>query len=162
MELLRARLRITNVDESLDFFCKKLGLIEIGREQAADGRNRLIVLATPQEAERARWNDGPALELLWERKGPMGDAGVERGHVVFQIEDLYWQCHFLLNHGVEMPRPPHDGRMARVQSPDGHTIELVQLGNPREPVEPWTCMEDKDPEAMKWPKAGNVYPLNTR
>lgn len=162
MELLRARLRIANPDESLEFFCNKIGLIEIGRSEADDGLSMLIVLAAPEDAEDARLNDAPALELVWQRDGYFDPAGVERGHVAFQIEDLYWLCHYLQNNGVAIQRPPRDGRMARVQSPDGHIIELWQQGNPREPAEPWTYMEDTDPSTEYWPQRDNVYPLHAR
>ena len=154
MELLRARLRITNPDASLDFFLDKIGLIEIGRSEAEDGRSMLIFLAAPEEVERARQNDAPVLELAWDRERPVGGAGFERGHVAYQVEDLYWLCHYLLHHGIVFRRPPRDGRMARVQSPDGHIVELRQQGNPREPAEPWIYMEDKDPDGAGWPQGG--------
>lgn len=162
MELLRARLPIANPDASLDFFCDKIGLIEIGRSEADDGLSMLIVLAAPEDAEGARLNDAPALELVWQRDGHLDSAGVERGHVAFQIEDLYWLCHYLQNNGVTIQRPPRDGRMARVQSPDGHIVELWQQGNPREPAEPWIYMEDMDPDTAYWPRKDNVYPLPAR
>lgn len=152
MELLRARLRITNLDESLDFFRDMIGLVEIGRSEADEGRSMLIFLAAPEEAERARWNDAPLLELAWHRDGPDRGASIERGHVAYQVEDLYWLCHYLLHNGITMHRPPRDGRMARVQSPDGHIVELWQQGNPREPAEPWIFMEDTDPGAAGWPQ----------
>lgn len=152
MELLRVRLRITNVDESLDFFRDRIGLVEIGRSEAEDGRSTLIFLAAPEEAERAKWNDGPVLELAWDRDGH--GSGIERGHIAYQVEDLYWLCHYLLHKGITIHRPPRDGRMARVQAPDGHTVDLWQQGNPREPAEPWICMEDTDPGERGWPQGG--------
>lgn len=154
MELLRARLRITNLEESLDFFRNMIGLVEIGRSEAGDGRSALIFLAAPEEAERARWNDAPLLELAWGRDAADDGAGIERGHVAYQVEDLYWLCHYLLHNGITMLRPPRDGRMARVQSPDGHVVELRQQGNPREAAEPWIFMEDTDPGANGWPQGG--------
>lgn len=154
MELLRARLRIANLDESLDFFRNMIGLVEIGRSESGKGQGVLIFLAAPEEAERARWNDAPLLELAWDQ-GAAGDgARIERGHVAYQVEDLYWLCHFLLHNGVTMHRPPRDGRMARVQSPDGHIVELRQQGNPREPAEPWIFMEDTEPDPAGWPQGG--------
>jgi lactoylglutathione lyase len=154
MELLRVRLRVTNVDESVDFFRNMIGLAEIGRSTAEDGRSMLIFLAAPEEAERARWNDAPLLELSWHQDDNESAARIERGHIAFQVEDLYWLCHFLLHNGIAMHRPPRDGRMARVQSPDGHVIELRQQGNPREPAEPWIFMEDTDPDPTGWPQGG--------
>lgn len=154
MELLRARLRITNLDESLEFFRDRIGLVEIGRSEAGDGGSTLIFLAAREEAERARWNDAPVLELAWHRDGQGGGADVECGHVAYQVEDLYWLCHYLLHNGVTIHRPPRDGRMARVQAPDGHIVDLWQQGNPREPAEPWICMEDTDPGATGWPQGG--------
>ena len=155
MELLRARLRITDLDESLDFFRNSIGLVEIGRTEAEDGRSTLIFLAAPEEAERARLNDAPVLELAWDRDAR--GASVERGHLAYQVEDLYWLCHYLLHQGITIHRPPRDGRMARVQSPDGHVVELRQQGNPREPAEPWVLMEDTDPDAAGWPQGGQAH-----
>lgn len=152
MELLRARLRITNLDESLDFFREMIGLAEIGRSEVEEGRGVVIFLAAPEEAERARWNDAPVLELAWHGDGRGDGADVERGHVAYQVEDLYWLCHYLLHNGITIRRPPRDGRMARVQSPDGHIIELWQQGDPREPAEPWIYMEDTDSGATGWPQ----------
>jgi lactoylglutathione lyase len=144
MELLRARLHITDIDESLDFFCDKLGLVEVGRAEVGNGRSMLIYLAAPEEAERAKENDAPLLELAW--NGASGQPGAARdpGHVAYQVEDIYWLCQYLLHKGVTIVRPPRDGRMARVRSPDGHCIELRQQGNRREPMEPWVSMEDSD------------------
>lgn len=155
MELLRTRLRITNAEASLDFFRDRIGLIEIGRSEAEDGRSMLIFLAAPEEAERARWNDAPVLELAWNRDEE--GTGIERGHVTYQVEDLYWLCHYLLRNGTTFRRPPRDGRMARVGSPDGHVVELRQQGNPREPAEPWILMEDTDPDAAGWPQGGQAH-----
>lgn len=154
MELLRTRLRITNLEASLDFFRDKVGLVVIGRSEAEDARSMLIFLAAPEEVERAKDNDAPVLELAWHGDGQAVGGGVERGHVAFQVEDLYWLCHYLLNNGITFRRPPRDGRMARVQSPDGHIVELRQQGNPREPAEPWIYMEDKDPDGQGWPQGG--------
>jgi lactoylglutathione lyase len=166
MELLRARLRITSVEASLDFFRDKIGLVEIGRSAAEDGRSLLIFLAAPEEVERARDNDAPALELAWDADAQAEVTGVERGHVAYQVEDLYWLCHYLLHHGIAFRRPPRDGRMARVQSPDGHIVELRQQGEPREPAEPWIYMEDRDPEGTGWPQGGQHqsfgFPVSAR
>lgn len=159
MELLRVRLRITNFEASLDFFRDKIGLVEIGRSGAGQGRSMLVFLAAPEEVERARDNDAPVLELAWHGGGEAGDTGVERGHVAYQVEDLYWLCHYLLHHGITFCRPPRDGRMARVQSPDGHIVELRQLGDPREPAEPWIYMEDKDPDGTGWPQGAQHQPF---
>ena len=152
MELLRTRLRITNLEASLDFFRDRIGLVEIGRSEAQQGRSVLIFLAAPEEVERATDNDAPVLELAWHEDAQAAGVGVERGHVAYQVEDLYWLCHYLLHHGVTFRVPPRDGRVARVQSPEGHIVELRQLGDPREPAEPWIYMEDKDPDEAGWPQ----------
>lgn len=146
MELLRVRLQISDIDASVEFFRDRIGLVEIGRSEVEEGRGTLIFLAAPEEAERARFGDAPLLELIRERDGQTFGTGVERGHIAYQVEDLYWLCHYLLHHGITIQRPPRDGRMARVQSPDGHVIDLWQQGNPREPAEPWVCMDDIDPD----------------
>jgi len=145
MELLRTRLRIRDIDESLDFFRDKLGLVEIGRRNAEDGRYTLIHLAAPEEAERARYNDAPLLELSWSRDPDERVRGIDAGYLAYQVEDIYWICQYLMQQGVTIVRPPRDGRVARVVSPEGHRVELRQQGNPREPMEPWASMEDADP-----------------
>jgi len=145
MELLRTRLHITDIDESLAFFRDLLGLVEIGRRELDAGHARLILLATPEQAGRARDNDAPLLELFWQGEAGESDGCPGAGQVTYQVEDLYWLCHFLMHRGVTIERPPRDGRMARVRSPDGHLIELRQQGNPREPMEPWMGMADAEP-----------------
>lgn len=146
MELLRTRLSIRDIDESLDFFCNKLGLVEVGRTEAGEGRPTLVFLAAPEEAERARENDAPVLELAWNRTPA---RALEAGHVAYQVEDIYWLCQYLVREGITIVRPPRDGRIACVRSPDGHFIELRQQGNPREPMEPWLSMEDHDPDGSR-------------
>lgn len=142
MELLRARLQITDIDDSLDFFRDKLGLVEITRMEANNERVTRIFLAAPEEAERAKADDAPLLELFCERDKAGGTPGFCEGYVAYRVEDLYWLCHYLVNQGITIDRPPRDGRMALVRSPDGHLIELRQQGNPREPMEPWVSMRD--------------------
>jgi len=142
MELLRTRLHITDIEESLDFFRDNLGLVEVGRQEVDGGRIRLILLAAPEEAARARDNDAPLLELFWQAEPGKSEGWPDCGHITYQVEDVYWLCHYLLQSGVAIERPPRDGRMARVRSPDGHVIELRQQGNPREPMEPWISMAD--------------------
>ncbi len=158
MELLRARLRITNLEASLDFFRDKIGLVELGRSEMSAGRSLLIFLAAPEQAGRAQDNDAPVLELAWQGDVRPGGAGIERGHITYQVEDLYWLCHYLLCNGITFCRPPRDGLMARVQSPDGHIVELRQQGDPREPAEPWISMEDRVPDRTGWPQGGQHQP----
>lgn len=142
MELLRARLQITDIEDSLDFFRDKLGLVEITRMEANKERGTRIFLAAPEEAERAKSDDAPLLELFCERDKAAGPPEFGEGYVAYRVEDLYWLCHYLMNQGITIDRPPRDGRMALVRSPDGHLIELRQQGNPREPMEPWVSMRD--------------------
>lgn len=142
MELVGTRLQVSDIAESLDFFCHKLGLIELGRRELDPGASILILLTTPEEFGRAREGDAAVLELAWRRDGGPVNAR-DRGHVAFQIEDLYTLCHHLVHAGVDLDRPPRDGRRARVHSPDGHAIELRQQGEPREPMEPWISMPDR-------------------
>lgn len=159
MEFLRARLRITDLEASLDFFRDKIGLVETGRSEGPKGRSVLIFLATPAEAERAQDNAAPVLELAWDGPEQRGHTAIERGHLTYQVEDLYWLCHYLLRNGVTIRRPPRDGRMARVQSPDGHIVELRQQGDPREAAEPWIAMEDRDPDGRGWPQGDQHQPF---
>lgn len=142
MQFLHTMLRITDIDESLDFFCNKLGLVEVNRMEVEKGRFTLIFLAAPEDVEHAKEEDAPLIELTWNWDPEELDGGRNFGHLAYRVEDIYWLCNHLMQNGVTINRPPRDGRMAFVRSPDGHSIELLQQGNAREPMEPWTSMEN--------------------
>ncbi len=142
MQYLHTMLRIRDIDESLDFFCRKLGLVEISRMDSEQGRFTLIFLAAPEDVERARNDKAPMVELTWNWDPETLDGGRNFGHLAYRVDDVYELCRHLMDHGVTINRPPRDGRMAFVRSPDGHSIELLQKGEAQPPKEPWASMEN--------------------
>jgi lactoylglutathione lyase len=132
--------RISDIGESLDFYCNKLGLQEVYRTENAAGRYTLIFLAAPRDKARAATEKAPLLELTynWDRE----DYGHGRnfGHLAFEVDDIYATCERLRQGGVTINRPPRDGRMAFVRSPDNISIELLQKGPALPKREPWASM----------------------
>ena len=139
MKYLHAMIRIRDVEESLRFFCQNLGLIEVRRRENPEGRFTLIFLATAAGE--------PEVELTynWDVPDSYGQAR-NFGHLAFAVKDIYASCHKLQNGGVSILRPPRDGRMAFVRSPDGISIELLQDGPALPPAEPWSSM----PNSGSW------------
>ena len=142
MQYLHTMLRISDIDESLDFFCNKLGLTEMNRMENEKGRFTLIFLAAPEDVERARNDKAPMVELTWNWDPEELDGGRNFGHLAYRVDDIYGLCQSLMDNGVTINRPPRDGHMAFVRSPDGHSIELLQKGEAQEPKEPWASMEN--------------------
>ncbi len=142
MRYLHAMVRIRNVEESLDFYCRKLGLVEVRRIDNPAGRYTLIFLAAPQDVERARDEKAPLLELTY--NWDPADYGQARnfGHLAFEVDDIYALCERLMAAGVTINRPPRDGRMAFIRSPDNISIELLQKGPSLPKKEPWASMEN--------------------
>ena len=150
MRYLHTMLRVEDLDAALEFFCTGLGLEEVRRSEVEAGRFTLVFLASPEDvresgltgAERPLPPGLPMLELTynWDRESYSG--GRNFGHVAFQVADIYALCAHLQSMGVTILRPPRDGRMAFVKSPDGISIELLQAGEPQEPAEPWKSMEN--------------------
>lgn len=142
MQYLHTMLRITDLDASLHFFRDLLGFEEISRKDSEQGRFTLIFLAAPQDVERARDMQAPLLELThnWDLEEYSG--GRNFGHLAYRVENLYATCQFLMDNGVTINRPPRDGHMAFVKSPDGISLELLQQGDALEPQEPWTSMNN--------------------
>jgi lactoylglutathione lyase len=141
MEYLHTMVRITDVEASLDFYCRKLGLEEIRRSEIEQGRYTLIFLAAPGDVERARSDArSPMLELThnWDPETYAG--GRNFGHLAYRVEDMYATCQRLMDGGVTINRPPRDGRMAFVRSPDGISIEILQKGDVLPKREPWASM----------------------
>jgi lactoylglutathione lyase len=132
--------RITDVEESLDFFCNKLGLKVIRRTDHDKGRFTLIFLAAPDDEARARDNAAPMIELTYNWDPETYTGGRNFGHLAYRVDDIYATCERLRNGGVVINRPPRDGRMAFVRSPDGISIELLQKGEALAPQEPWASM----------------------
>jgi len=141
MKFLHTMIRISDLDASLDFYCDKLGLIEVMRYEVESGRFTLIFLAAEDDAENADFSSGSLIELTynWDPEPAYGEAR-NFGHLAFEVEDIYAYCQKLIDAGITINRPPRCGRMAFVRSPDLVSIELIQKGEPLEPREPWISM----------------------
>ncbi|MEM6638722.1 MAG: VOC family protein [Pseudomonadota bacterium] len=142
MEYLHTMLRVHNLDESLDFFCNKLGMVETRRMDSEKGRFTLVFLSAPGDTEHATANKTPLLELTynWETEDYTG--GRNFGHLAYRVDDIYALCERLQKNGVVINRPPRDGHMAFIRSPDGISIELLQKGDSLPLAEPWVSMEN--------------------
>ena len=141
MRYLHTMVRVSDLDASLGFYCNKLGLVEIRRMENEKGRFTLVFLATPDDAKRMSQGaiESPVVELTynWDEKGYAG--GRNFGHLAYRVSDIYALCEKLRAAGVTINRPPRDGHMAFIRSPDGISIELLQDGH-LEPKEPWASM----------------------
>ena len=147
MEYLHTMIRIRDIDESLDFFCNKLGMVEISRKESEGGRFTLIFLAAKSDANTAAKTKSPLLELTYNWPEDDGsteqyDSGRNFGHLAYRVDNIYETCQKLMDSGVVINRPPRDGHMAFVKSPDGISIELLQKGDALEPAEPWVSKEN--------------------
>ncbi|PSQ90851.1 MAG: lactoylglutathione lyase [Proteobacteria bacterium SW_6_67_9] len=142
MEYLHTMLRVSDLDAALEFFCDKLGLVEMSRRDVDKGRFTLVFLAAPNDVERARQDKSPMVELTWNWDPEPLDEGRKFGHLAFRVDDIYALCEHLRTSGVTINRPPRDGHMAFVRSPDGHSVELLQRGDAQPPREPWASMEN--------------------
>lgn len=142
MEYLHTMVRVADLEESLRFYCEKLGLQEIRRVDNDKGRFTLVFLAAPGDAESARENKAPLLELTHNWEPETYSGGRNFGHLAYRVDNIYAICQRLMDEGVTINRPPRDGHMAFVRSPDGISIELLQKGEALEPQEPWVSMEN--------------------
>ncbi|HEV2571250.1 VOC family protein [Methylocella sp. CPCC 101449] len=140
MRYLHTMVRVADVDASLDFYCNKLGLVEVRRIESERGRFTLIFLAAPQDAEAAKANQAPLVELTYNWDPEAYTGGRNFGHLAYQVDDIYAVCDKLMKAGVTINRPPRDGRMAFIRSPDNISIELLQSGAELPPAEPWASM----------------------
>jgi lactoylglutathione lyase len=140
MEYLHTMVRVTDLDQSLDFYCNKLGLVEVRRRESPQGRFTLVFLAAPGDVERARAGNAPLLELTYNWDPEVYTGGRSFGHLAYRVDDIYALCDRLMKAGVTINRPPRDGNMAFVRSPDNISIELLQKGEPKPPAEPWVSM----------------------
>jgi lactoylglutathione lyase len=134
MRYLHTMVRVTDIDKSLDFYCNKLGLKEVRRKDVPQGRYTLIFLAPPGQEGVAE------IELTHNWDPEPYNEGRNFGHLAFEVEDIYATCERLMASGVTINRPPRDGHMAFVRSPDQISIELLQKGEPLAPAEPWVSM----------------------
>ena len=140
MKYLHTMVRVSDLDESLDFYCNKLGLQEIRRKEIEAGRFTLVFLAAPGDAETAKETNGPMVELTYNWDPEDYGEGRNFGHLAYAVDNIYDTCQRLMDAGVTINRPPRDGHMAFVRSPDGISIELLQAGAPLPPQEPWASM----------------------
>ncbi len=139
MKYLHTMVRVSDVDASLDFYCDKLGLVQLRRYDNEQGRFSLIFLAAPGDHEAQ-------IELTWNWDPENYGEGRNFGHVAYEVDDIYALCQRLMDKGVTINRPPRDGRMAFVRSPDNVSIELLQKGEALTEQEPWASM----PNSGKW------------
>jgi len=133
MKYLHTMVRVTDLDKSLDFYCNKLGLVELRRHEVAAGRFTLVFLAAPGDEEAQ-------VELTHNWDSEDYDEGRNFGHRAYAVDDIYQTCQQLLDEGVVINRPPRHSRMAFVRSPDNISIELLQSGEALDPIEPWLSM----------------------
>jgi len=142
MKYLHTMVRARDLDETLDFYCDKLGLVQVSRHDSEAGRFSLIFLAAADDVERAREGSSPLLEITWNWDPEDYDGGRNFGHLAYRVKNVYEICQRLLDKGVTINRPPRDGHMAFIRSPDGISIELLQDGEALAPQEPWQSMEN--------------------
>nr|WP_299243392.1 lactoylglutathione lyase [uncultured Halomonas sp.] len=142
MQYLHTMVRVSDLDASLHFYCDLLGLEEISRKDSDKGRFTLVFLAAPNDRQRAQDDRAPMIELTHNWDPEEYDGGRNFGHLAYRVDDIYALCEHLRANGVTINRPPRDGYMAFVKSPDGISIELLQAGNALEPEEPWASMEN--------------------
>ncbi len=142
MRYLHAMVRVTDLDAALEFYCDCMEMEVISRDDYEQGRFTLVMLAAPGDAAQARRHKSPMLELTcnWDRETCSG--GRNFGHLAYQVDDIYETCRKLADRGVVINRPPRDGRMAFVRSPDDISIELLQSGDALPVREPWCSMEN--------------------
>ncbi|GAA6183867.1 MULTISPECIES: VOC family protein [Alteromonadaceae] len=142
MQFLHTMVRVADLDASLKFYCEQLGLQESKRIENEKGRFTLVYLAAPEDAERAEKDDAPLVELTYNWDPETYTGGRNFGHLAFLVDDIYGLCQKLSDAGVVINRPPRDGHMAFVRSPDNISIELLQRGKALAPQEPWASMEN--------------------
>lgn len=142
MRYLHTMIRVSDIDQSLHFFCDLLGMQEVRRKESEKGRFTLIYLAALEDAERARAEATPLLELTYNWDPETYTGGRNFGHLAFAVDDIYATCAKLVAAGVTINRPPRDGHMAFVRTPDAISIELLQKGEPLPPQEPWVSQEN--------------------
>lgn len=146
MKYLHTMVRVADLSKSLEFYTEKLGLVEMKRSEHEAGRFTLVYLAAPDDVDQAKATKAPLLELTFNWDGEVYTGGRNFGHLAFAVDDIYAACDRLMKAGVVINRPPRDGHMAFIQSPDAISIELLQNGEPKPKQEPWASM----PNAGIW------------
>jgi len=140
MRYLHTMVRISNIDQSLDFFCNKLGMKEVRRVTNEAGRFTLIFLAAPEDEASGKATRAPLVELTYNWDPEAYSGGRNFGHLAYEVDDIYATCDKLMKAGVTINRPPRDGRMAFIKTPDNISIELLQKGESLPKAEPWASM----------------------
>ena len=140
MRYLHTMLRVRDLDAAIDFYCNKLGLEEVTRVENPGGRFTLVFLCAPDDVEAAKADRAPMVELTYNWDPEEYGGGRNFGHLAYAVEDIYATCQKLMDGGVTINRPPRDGHMAFVRSPDNVSIELLQRGKALAPAEPWSSM----------------------
>ena len=146
MKYLHTMVRVSDVDASLDFYCNKLGLKEVRRCESEQGRYTLIFLSANEDMDTAESERAPLVELTYNWDPETYSGGRNFGHLAYEVDDIYELCQSLMDNGVTINRPPRDGRMAFIRSPDNISIELLQKGEALAPAEPWASM----PNTGQW------------
>lgn len=143
MRYVHTMVRVTDLDESLHFWCDLMGLEQVRRNDYEAGQFSLIFLAAPGDLPRSKAEHAPELELTYNwGSTEKYETGRSWGHLAYRVDDIYAACQKLMDGGVTINRPPRDGRMAFVKSPDGVSVELLQEGDSLPPQEPWASMEN--------------------
>ena len=142
MRFLHTMVRVRDIDESLDFYCTKFGLVEMRRKDVPEGRFTLIFLAAPKDMQSSKSSGAHELELTFNWDPEDYDYGRNFGHLAYKVDNIYKKCQQLMDAGIVINRPPRDGRMAFIKSPDNISIELLQEGDSLPPAEPWLSMEN--------------------
>lgn len=142
MRYLHTMVRVRDLDESLDFYINKLGMVETRRKEVEAGRFTLVFLAAPKDLDRAKEERSPEIELTYNWDPENYDGGRNFGHMAFVVDNIYNTCQRLMDAGITINRPPRDGYMAFVKSPDNISFELLQDGDALPAQEPWKSMEN--------------------
>ena len=146
MEYLHTMVRVADLEKSLDFYCNKLGLVEVNRMENDKGRFTLVFLSAPEDVDRAKADKAPLVELTYNWDPEDYTGGRNFGHLAYRVDNIYELCQKLMDGGVTINRPPRDGHMAFIRSPDNISIELLQKGESLPAAEPWASM----PNTGEW------------
>lgn len=142
MRYLHTMVRVKDLDESMEFYCNKMGMTEVRRIENDKGRFTLVFLAANEDEVSGRERRAPVLELTFNWDPEDYSGGRNFGHLAYEVDDIYETCQRLMDAGVTINRPPRDGHMAFIKSPDNISFELLQKGGAKEPIEPWASMQN--------------------
>lgn len=142
MRYLHTMVRVSDLDAALKFYCDGLGLVETHRMENSAGRFTLVFLAAPDDQDAAKANSAPLVELTYNWDPESYEGGRNFGHLAYSVDDIYATCERLMSAGITISRPPRDGHMAFIRSPDNISIELLQAGHALAPTEPWASMQN--------------------